>query len=281
MIRLGGHGLHIDSDDPFAFARAHRAFGYAAAYCPPVEPGNTERLKAIETAFAAENVVIAEVGIWRNLVSRDAETRRANRAYALERLAIADTVGARCAVTFIGTYVPGARTGPSAENFSSDAFDETVEVVRDLIDTVKPLRTKFALELMQNSLPDSVDAYLDLIRAIDRPAFAAHIDPVNIVMTPRVYFDTGALIRELFARLGPWVVSCHAKDILLHDQVALHLDEVMIGEGALDYRTYLAELDRLDDVPLMLEHLPAEDYAIARDRVFAVGDAIDVSFVGR
>jgi sugar phosphate isomerase/epimerase len=281
MIRLGGHGLPIDSDDPFAFARAHRDFGYAAAYCPPVELADTARLRAIEKAFAAENIIIAEVGIWRNLTSSDPEARRADRAFAREKLAIADEVGARCAVTFIGTRRAGVRTAPAPENFADDAFDAAVEAVRDLIDSVRPKRTRFALELMQYALPDSADVYLDLIRAVDRPAFAAHVDPVNLVMTPRVYFNTGALIRELFAKLGPRIVSCHAKDIVLHHQAALHLDETLIGEGMLDYRTYLAELDRLDDVPLMLEHLPAKDYAAARDRVFAVGDATGISFVGR
>ena len=56
MIRLGGHGLPIGSVDPFAFARAHRAFGYGAAYCPPVAISDSARLADIEKAFAAENV---------------------------------------------------------------------------------------------------------------------------------------------------------------------------------------------------------------------------------
>ena len=56
--------------------------------------------------------------------------------------------------------------------------------VRELIDAVKPKRAKFALEMMQYSLPDSVDGYLDLIRAVDRPAFAAHLDPVNLDPDP-------------------------------------------------------------------------------------------------
>jgi hypothetical protein len=101
-------------------------------------------------------------------------------------------------------------------------------------------------------------------------------------MTPRTYFDTGALIRECFAKLGPWIVSCHAKDIVLREEAALHLDEVQIGEGNLDYRAYLAELDRLPrEVPLMLEHLEGPAYAIGRDRIFTAGDAIGVKFAMR
>lgn len=281
-IRLGGHGLPVGSEDPYAFARAHRAFGYGAAYVPEVTLADRDRLTAIEQAFAAENIVLAEIGIWRNLVSPDEAVRKANLAYAVERLAIADAVGAGCAVSYIGSFKAGTDYAPAAENMGREAFDTCVETVRYLLDTVKPTRAKFALEMMQYSLPDSVESYVELIRAIDRPMFGAHFDPVNIIMTPRVYFDNGALIRECFDKLGPWVVSCHAKDIKLHHQAALHLDEVQIGDGVLDYRTYLSQLNRLPrEVPLMLEHLEGEEYAVARDRVFAVGDAIGVDFAVR
>lgn len=282
MIRLGGHGLPVGSDDPYAFARAHRAFGYGAAYVPEVTLADQARLTDIERAFAAEDVVLAEIGIWRNLVSPDDAVRKTNLAYAVERLAIADAVGAGCAVSYIGSFRAGTDYAPAAENMGPEAFDACVETVRYLLDMVKPTRAKFALEMMQYSLPDSVQSYVELIRAIDRPMFGAHFDPVNIIMTPRVYFDNAALIRECFDKLGQWVVSCHAKDIKLHHQAALHLDEVQIGEGVLDYRTYLSQLDRLPrQVPLMLEHLNGEAYAVARDRVFAVGDEIGVAFAAR
>lgn len=281
-IRLGGHGLPIGSEDPYAFARAHRAFGYGAAYVPEVRLDDRDRLSAIEQAFAAENVVLAEIGIWRNLVSPDEAVRKANLAYAVERLAIADAVGAGCAVSYIGSFQAGTDYAPAAENMSPEAFDASVETVRHILDAVKPKRARFALEMMQYSLPDSVDSYVELIQAVARPMFGAHFDPVNLIMTPRVYFDNGALIRECFDKLGQWVVSCHAKDIKLHHQAALHLDEVQIGEGVLDYRTYLGELNRLPrEVPLMLEHLKGEEYAVARDRIFAVGDTAGIEFAVR
>ncbi|MEJ0097127.1 MAG: hypothetical protein WDM84_03245 [Bauldia sp.] len=77
-------------------------------------------------------------------------------------------------------------------------------------------------------------------------------------------------------------MSCHAKDIVLHHQAALHFDEVIIGKGALDYRAFLAGIERLGrDVPLMLEHLADPEYAVARDEIFKVGDAQAISFVNR
>lgn len=249
---------------------------------PEVSIADTARLVDIEQAFAEADVALAEIGIWRNLVSPDEAVRKANLAYAVERLAIADAVGAGCAVSYIGSFRAGTDYAPAAENMGPEAFDACIETVRYILDTVKPKRAKFALEMMQYSLPDSVDSYVELIHAVARPMFGAHFDPVNLIMTPRVYFDNGALIRECFDKLGQWVVSCHAKDIKLHHQAALHLDEVQIGEGVLDYRTYLMELDRLPrEVPLMLEHLEGDAYAVARDRIFAVGDAIGVTFAVR
>lgn len=282
MIRLGGHGLPVSSEDPAAFARAHVEFGYGAAYCPDVGIGDTDRQKAIEKAFADADVTIAEVGIWRNLITPDADVRKANMAFAAEKLAIADAVGSRCAVSYIGSFSAGTDYPPAAENLGQAGFDATVDAVRELIDTVKPRRTKFALEMMQYSLPDSIESYLALIKAIDRPEFAAHFDPVNLIMTPRTYWNSGALIKEMFERLGAVVVSCHAKDILLHHKAALHLDEVMIGQGQLDYRTYLACLDQMPvEVPLMLEHLEPAQYAEARDAVYRFGDWAWVQFKHR
>ena len=283
MIRLGGHGLPVGSEDPYASARAHRDYGYGAAYVPATLTANdTTQLAAFEKAFAAEDVMLAEIGIWRNLVTPDDAVRKANLDYAADKLAVADAVGANCAVSYIGSYSAGTDYAPAAANMGQEAFDAAVETVRHLLDTVKPRRAKFALEMMQYSLPDSVDSYVELIRAVDRPMFGAHFDPVNLIMTPRVYWNNGALIRECFEKLGAYVCSCHAKDIKLHHQAALHLDEVQIGEGVLDYREYLTQLDRLGrDVPLLTEHLKGDEYAVARDRIFAVGDAIGVKFVNR
>lgn len=270
-VRLGGHGLPVGSEDPEAFARAHVTFGYRAAYCPDVALTDTARLRAIEAAFSKADVKISEIGIWRNLTAIEPERRTAHLVRADTCLAIADEVGAACAVSYIGSYAADSDYGPHPMNLSEEAFDLAVETVRGILDRVKPRRAKFALEMMQYALPDSIESYEALIRAVDRPGFAVHVDPVNLIMTPRRYWDNAAFLREIFARLGPWIVSCHAKDITLHHQAALHFDECQIGDGVMDYATYLTEVARLPgEVPLMLEHLDAPGYAVARDRIAAV-----------
>lgn len=275
MIRLGGYGVPVQSDDPFEIARAHRAFGYRAAYCPAVEIADSSRIAAIREAFAAQDVEIAEVAAWGGVVMPDAAKRKAARARVAERLAVADEVGARCAITYIGTLGDDSDYGPHPDNLAQRGFDAFVEAAREIIDAVKPKRAKFTLEMMQWLLPDSADVYLDLIRAIDRPAFAAHMDPVNLIVSPRQFYDTTSLIRHCFDALGPWIISTHAKDITLRGQLSLHLDEVIPGRGGLDYATYLSCLDGRG-IPILLEHLKPEEYPEARDHLKAVGARLGI-----
>src|SRR5579863_5403899 len=141
-IRFGGP-VFLKSDDPAQLAHEHRRLGYSAAYCPPALPTDTDRIRAIRDAFAAENVVIAEVGAWKNMLDPDAATRRDNLNYVVERLALADAVGARCCVDIAGSYNPKYWYGMNPRNLSREFFDATVQNSRQVIDAVKPAHTRF------------------------------------------------------------------------------------------------------------------------------------------
>lgn len=103
-----------------------------------------------------------------------------------------------------------------------------------------------------------------------------------MISSPGRFFETGALIRECIAKLGPWIRSCHAKDVALSGRLTVHIDEVRPGAGGLDYRTYLRELDALDaDLPLMLEHLSTEqEYAQAASYIRSAAAAVGARIVG-
>jgi sugar phosphate isomerase/epimerase len=158
-VRLGGP-IFLKSEDPAELAREHRRLGYSAAYCPAAKAEDTVRVRAIEKAFAAENVVIAEVGAWVNMLDPDTEKRRANLQYVVERMALAEAAGARCCVDIAGSYNPTVWYGPNPKNLSQQFFDATVDNCRHVIDEIKPKRTKFTIEAMGWSLPDGPDSYL-------------------------------------------------------------------------------------------------------------------------
>src|SRR5436305_14089493 len=87
-IRLGGP-IFLKSDDPRELAREHRRLGYSAAYVPAVKTSDTDRIRAIRAAFQAEDVVIAEVGAWKNMLDPDSQKRKENLEYVMDRMALA------------------------------------------------------------------------------------------------------------------------------------------------------------------------------------------------
>ena len=279
-IRLGGP-IFLKSDDPAALAREHRRLGYSAAYCPEMATLSDAKLLAeIQRAFASENVLIAEVGAWKNLLDPDPAKRRENLDYVTQRCALADAVGALCCVDIAGSYNPSSWFGPDPKNLSREFFDATVENCRHILDAVKPTRTRFTIEMMGWNLPDGPDAYLDLIRAVDRKAFAVHLDVCNGVNCPQRFYHNADFIRECFRKLGPHIVSCHAKDLRWDIEMNVHFQEVVPGRGQVDYRAYLGELAGLGrDVPLMLEHLEtAAEYDEGRQYIRKVGDGMGLRF---
>jgi sugar phosphate isomerase/epimerase len=277
-IRLGGP-IFLKSDDPRELAREHRRLGYSAAQCPTAKAEDTARVRAIEQAFAAENVVIAEVGAWVNMLDPDEQKRRQNLRFVTGRLALAEAVGARCCVDIAGSYDPKIWYGPHPENLSQKFFDATVENCRRVIDEVKPKRTRFTLEMMGWSLPDGPDSYLKLIKAVDRKAFAVHLDVCNGINSPARYYRNAEYTAECFRKLGPWIVSCHAKDLEWVVEMNVHFLEVVPGRGKMDYRAYLTELSKLKvAAPLMLEHLKTpEEYEEGKKYIQGVARELGLS----
>lgn len=278
-IRLGGP-IFLKTEDPPEQAREHRRLGYSAAYCPAVRLDDTARVRATEEAFRREGVVISEVGAWVNMLDSDAEKRRGNVAYVASRMALAEAVGALTCVDIAGSYNPAAWDGPHPKNLSKEFFDATVENCRRVIDEVKPKRSKFSVEMMGWAIPDGADSYLNLIKAVDRPAFGVHVDVCNIINSPARFYDNAAVIRDVFGKLGRYVVSCHAKDLAWPHEMNVHFVEVVPGRGEIDYRAYLGELARLpQQPPLMLEHLKtAEEYEEGKRYILKTGKAAGFAF---
>lgn len=266
-IRLGGP-VFTKSDDPDVWAGEHVELGYSAAYCKLKPDTDDGTVKAYEQAAEKAGLIIAEVGAWSNPISPNEEERKKALDKNIACLELADRIGARCCVNVSGSRNPDEWAGPHPDNLTRDTFDLIVETTRKIIDAVKPTRTFYTLETMPWAYPDSPQSYLDLIRAIDRRQFAAHLDPVNLICSPQRFFTNGEMIKECFRLFGEHIKSCHAKDIALSSKLTTHLDEVLPGTGGLDYQIYLSQLARLDNVPLMIEHLKTpEEYEAAATHI--------------
>ena len=256
-IRIGAP-IFLKNDDPEVLAREHRRLHYTAAQFPPFTTPDANLIAATRKAYAAQNVVIAEVGAWVNILHPDPATRKKNLDYAIDRMRIADEVDARCCVDTAGSF--NLKSSADPRNVTKEYFDATVENCRKIIDAAKPKRSKFTIEMMFANLPDGPDSYLELIKAVDRKEFGVHMDVCNVLSSPDKYYNSGKYIDELFRKLGPWVMSCHAKDLIIPGGRSLTFIEVVPGRGIVDYKSYLRNLSQIPrEAPRMLEHFADDD----------------------
>jgi sugar phosphate isomerase/epimerase len=260
-MRLGAP-VFIDTRDPEAYVAEHTRKGYRAAYCPDWINSDSDvaLCAAFKTALAMHDVVLAEVGIWKNVLSPDVAEAKAAFDYSVRRLATAEELEARCAVNIAGSWSTENWDGPHPAHYSADFFDATVEQARKVIDAVRPKKTKMTFEIMPCMFLDSAAEYMRFLKAIDRPAAGIHLDPTNSITNPRLLYDNAAFFQNEFKIFGDAILSIHLKDLHLRPETfTVNLDEVVIGKGNIDYTNLLRLIDKLPpDTPAMLEHLDTE-----------------------
>lgn len=218
-----------------------------------------DKIDAYLDAAKRHDLLIAEVGIWRNALASDEDERRKNMDYCIRQLRLADHLGARCAVNVAGAFGP-RWDGHYKENFTDNAWKETVRMVREIIDTANVKYTYFTLEPMPWMIPTGPDEYLKLIDMVDRDRFAVHMDIINMINSAERYFNPEEFVDEAVEKLGGWIRSCHIKDIHLKEEYTLQLEECAPGMGEFPLRYYVQKMSELDpDMPVILEHLNTDE----------------------
>ena len=104
----------------------------------------------------------------------------------------------------------------------------------------------------------------DFIDAVGSPALGFNQDPVNLVGSLEVAWDTTALVDECFDLLGAHTIGAHAKDVRVVDGLFPGFAETEIGTGVLDHVTFLRRMQQVaPDAHVLIEHLPADRFPAA------------------
>ncbi len=261
-MRLGGY-VFYDGKDAEGYALAHVAKGFKAAVCPGwISMERPEELEAFKQTMKKHDIRIAEVGAWCNPLDPNPEVAEKNIQYMIERLRLAEALEADTCVNILGSKNKDCWDGPCPEGYTVEFFKESVAVMQRVIDAVKPTHTRLSFEMMPFYFLDGPEDYLRFLKAIDRPAATGvHLDICNTMNNPRRLYNNTEFIRHTFELLRDRIVTLHLKDIRLKPNAATAVfEEVLIGEGNIDYLTLLAEIKKLPaDIPAMLEHLETEE----------------------
>lgn len=262
-MRLG-ISSSLTHHSPEEWARQMRDIGCRAVVFP-VDYTSEENLIADYILAAKKyDLVIAEVGIWRNVFAVNKEEREAARKRAVGQLRLADEIGALCCVNVAGTFGGPIWDGGYPENFTKKAWEAIVEYTQKLIDEVKPVRTEYSIEPMPWMYPTGPDECIQLLKEVNREHFGVHLDFVNMINSPQRFFFMDEFMEECFKKLGFKVCSGHLKDIRLKRELTFQLEETHCGNGSLNIEKYLSLMDHYNkDMPVIIEHLETDEEYIA------------------
>jgi sugar phosphate isomerase/epimerase len=277
-MRIGG-GIVKPYTNPDEWISLVKDLGYSTVLVPVEYNASKEEKREYLNYIKKYNLVLGEVGIWRNPLSPNEMERKATMEYSKKQLALAEEMGANCCIN-----VAGARgdiwDGAYKDNYSDEVYGLIIDYTREIIDSVKPVRTFYAIEPMPWAVPDSPDAYLKLIKDIDRPAFAVHLDFANMINNPKRYVYSTEFITECFQKLGPYIKSIHIKDVFMNDKLPCCIEEAMPGKGSIDFANVLRLCEGLGkDTTAFVEHLETyEEYkeAVSYVRKLAEGENITI-----
>jgi len=218
-----------------------------------------DKIQEYVKAAKENDLMIAEVGIWRNAMSTDPEDRKAQRDYCVRQLQLADRIGARCAVNVAGAMGP-RWDGHYKENFTKETRLEIVKMVQEIIDRAEVKNTYFTLEPMPWMVPTGPEDYVRLIEEVERDNFAAHMDIINMTNSIDRYMQAEAFVDRCVELLGNKIRSCHIKDIHLKEEYTLQMEECAPGQGEYPLRYYVEKMNSIDpDMPIILEHLNTDE----------------------
>ena len=284
-MRLGGFFGTPDIDGLEALAEKLDVHGLAAIG----PPGNMGELSLDDCAAFGKKarklgMIVGETGVWSNLMIDDADAQAERIQMVRDVLPKADAAGCHCVVTLVGTRDPSDHSLAMHPYMKTDAAKaEFREVVLRILDGMDLKHVRYAIEPWHNTFfyqPEDIREFID---SVDHPSFGLHLDQMNMVAQAD-YYDTTGLINRTFDLLADKVASVHLKDIREDfTHMFLKLDEVYIGDGVMDYDTYLKRLAQLPaDTPCYCEHMAQEaEYALCFARLHRLADKAGVKFLRR
>lgn len=141
-------------------------------------------------------------------------------------------------------FIPHANKGDAA-------YDEILQVTREICDHCKSLGQNLHLETGQ----ESADGLLQFLADVERDNLFVNFDPANMIL-----YGTGEPI-EAVKKIGKFVRSIHCKDATWSDKPGETWGaEVPLGEGEVGMENYLKALKEIGyDGPLTIEReIPQE-----------------------
>ncbi|MFC1538012.1 sugar phosphate isomerase/epimerase family protein [Candidatus Latescibacterota bacterium] len=286
-VRLSGYlrpAEGDDIDDILVQVENLRKNSFAAANSTP-DPWysmSDSQLREVKQALEQHDIVVFEIGGYRNLLHTDESVRRENIKWIAYCLEAADKIGCSMVGTISGSRNPeGNKWGDNyavhPDNWTLETWNMLIDSIRQILNDTSGMNSVIGMEAQITTNQDTPLSHRRLMDDIGDERLKVNLDPTNMTHLYN-HFHTTELINECFDLLGEDIVGCHAKDsyVIPHEQT-VHVQEVCPGRGSLDYETYLVRLSRMNWARALLpEHIPADQFDEAYAYIRKVADKVGV-----
>lgn len=241
-----------------------------------------DEIRELKNACAANDVVFFDMHTVPYLIHPDPEEKERNIAYVAEQCEAAERVGCHAVTTHVGTKSTESPVAPHPDNWRIETWRESVASLTEILHRTEGMQVKLIIEAVNMTAMNNPRAHKQLMEDVGSDRLKVLLDPINMISL-RNYFRTTELINECFDLLGEDIIACHAKDTyVIPNKMSAYITEVAAGKGLLDYELYLARLSRMEwPRPLLIEHLPYEEYDGAQQYIEETAARLGVKFHGR
>ena len=239
--------------------------GFVSALLTISDPsaGNDSDIGRVKTLYAEHGLIMPMTrgGYGGGLCSDDEDRRRWTVNFLQETIRLSARM--TCPTTYFrpGSLNPNGAWLPHPENRSDATFDRLVDSAKQACAVADSEGIKLVVEagvVCPLYTPQRVRDFFD---AVGMPALGFNMDPVNLVGSLDIAYDTTSLINELVDLMSDDIVGCDAKDFTIIDALLPHFEEEVIGapNALLDNVTLLKRLqDAAPDIVVTVEHYPDE-----------------------
>ncbi|SEO53186.1 Sugar phosphate isomerase/epimerase [Amphibacillus marinus] len=259
MLNIGIRAHDIDSDNLNDLSKQLAVLQISAIQLAlkksikewPIKLGslNTGLAKTIANEFRSDNVDIAVLGCYINMIHPDVEQRQEALAYFKEHIRFARDF--HCSIVATETGNIHSQMGYTEDNFTEEAFQLVVESVNELVKEAERFGVIVGIEGGVNHPIYSPEMMHKLITQIPSNHLQVVFDPVNF-LTIENYQSQTKMIDQAFELFGERIIIIHAKDFIVKDN---HIKVVPVGHGWLDYQYLINKLypDK-PLIPILLEN---------------------------
>lgn len=221
-----------------------------------IKPADCQQVQRL---YADANMDLVQFGVgYREcLFDPDAAVRKQVITKIARGIEVACQLNAHACLIRTGSLNPAGSYAASKKNHESGCYERLIETLCTIADKAEQEGQTIVIETHILTIMNSPEVNAQVVKDVGSPRIQIVMDYVNHFQNLQQVFQSTERVNHIFDVMGPVCPLGHCKDIRIGNNLVLHIDEEVPGEGELDMVTVLRRWHQLrPDGYMLLEHLP-------------------------